>query len=330
MDWPLPIRILLLPLSWIYGLIVRSKTLLYATGVIPQKRLKGAVISVGNLTVGGTGKTPMVIWLANRFLAEGKRVAILSRGYRGAQGTSDEVELLKRRLGPAVRFGVGPDRFAEGQKLEAEEAVDVFLLDDGFQHLKLARDVNILMLERSRERRSKWLLPAGPMREPFSAWRRADLLVAARGKDDELAALSKAPRYCARTRLLGFRKLGDAGTPNDRTEIGIGPWFAFCGIGNPAAFFEDLERWNVELAGTKAFRDHHSYSASDAAGLEALAANAGAEGLVTTEKDEQNLKATKFAKLPVYVAPIEFDVSEDGEFVNEIDRILSARKGGAS
>src|SRR5580765_2959786 len=139
MDWPLPIRILLLPLSWIYGFAVRAKTLCYSTGTIKQKRLNGAVISIGNLTVGGTGKTPMVIWLAEKFLAEDKRVAILSRGYRGQQGTSDEIQLMKNRLGERVRFGVGADRYREGRKLEAAAPVDIFLLDDGFQHLRLTR-----------------------------------------------------------------------------------------------------------------------------------------------------------------------------------------------
>src|SRR6476620_1741521 len=99
MDWKMPIRILLLPFSWIYGLVVRCQTLSYATGIISQKQLKGAVVSVGNLTVGGTGKTPMVMWLAEKFLRDGRRVAILSRGYRGSAGSSDEIKLLKRRLG---------------------------------------------------------------------------------------------------------------------------------------------------------------------------------------------------------------------------------------
>ena len=107
-------------------MVVRGKALLYDTKILSQRRLKGAVVSVGNLTVGGTGKTPMVLWLAEKFLAEGKRVAILSRGYRGEQGTSDEIELLKARLGGRVRFGVGPDRFSEGRKLEEAEPVDVF------------------------------------------------------------------------------------------------------------------------------------------------------------------------------------------------------------
>src|SRR5438552_17213576 len=124
-----------------------------------QKRLKGTVISVGNLTVGGTGKTPMVIWLAEKFLAEGKRVAILSRGYRGANGSSDEIELMKFRLQGQVSFGVGKNRFAEGHRLESQQPIDVFILDDGFQHLQLARDLDILLMDVSRRLARESLLP---------------------------------------------------------------------------------------------------------------------------------------------------------------------------
>src|SRR5260370_8604992 len=113
-------------------------------GWLMTRRLKGTVISVGNITVGGTGKTPMVIWLAEKFLAEGKRVAILSRGYRGANGTSDEIELMKFRLESRVSFGVGKNRFAEGQRLEAHQPFAVFLFVDGFHHLQLHRDLDIL------------------------------------------------------------------------------------------------------------------------------------------------------------------------------------------
>src|SRR5947208_16395729 len=123
------------PVAVAYAALVRVRAWLYAQGWLRQRRLKGTVISVVNLTVGGTGKTPMVLWLAQKFLAEGKRVAILSRGYRGAHGTSDEINLLKHRLGDKVLFGVGPDRFANGSRLESENPIDVFLLDDGFQHL---------------------------------------------------------------------------------------------------------------------------------------------------------------------------------------------------
>src|SRR5437879_9300775 len=115
-------RTLLWPLSVAYGAVVRVRAWLYAQGWLRQRRLEGTVISVGNLTVGGTGKTPMVIWLAEKFLAEGKRVAILSRGYRGANGTSDEIELMKFRLKGRVSFGVGKNRFAEGHRLETQQS----------------------------------------------------------------------------------------------------------------------------------------------------------------------------------------------------------------
>src|SRR5258705_11709558 len=112
MSLSLPIRILLWPLSQIYGVAARFRILLYEKGVLKRKRLKAAVISVGNLTVGGTGKTPMVLYLGKRFLAEGKRVGILTRGYRGSGGTRDEVDLLRQRLGDNVKFGVGTDPHA--------------------------------------------------------------------------------------------------------------------------------------------------------------------------------------------------------------------------
>src|SRR5260370_34490945 len=119
------LRTLLWPLSVLYGAAVRVRAWLYAQGWLKQKRLKGAVISVGNLTVGGTGKTPMVIWLAERVLAEGKRVAILSRGYRGADGTSDEIELMKIRLQCRVSFGYGRNRLAEGLLRQAHHTIYV-------------------------------------------------------------------------------------------------------------------------------------------------------------------------------------------------------------
>src|SRR5467141_3740104 len=171
MNLPPLLRILLWPLSQVYGIYVRCRYRLYAHGWLKPKRLNATVISVGNLTVGGTGKTPMVLWLAEKFLAEGKRVAILSRGYRGSGGTSDEIELLKHRLKNRVLFGVGKDRFAAGRQLESRHPVDIFLLDDGFQHLQLARDLNILMLDGSVKLKEEWLLPAGVLREPIAACR---------------------------------------------------------------------------------------------------------------------------------------------------------------
>ena len=329
MSLPLPIRVMLLPFSWIYRSVVRVKTALYRSGVISQKRLQGAVVSVGNLTVGGTGKTPMVLWLAENFLAEGKRVAVLSRGYRGARGTNDEIEMLKQRLSGKVRFGVGPDRFALGRKLEQAEPVDVFLLDDGFQHLRLARDVDIVMLDGGKNLKDEWLLPAGPLREPIHACRRADLFVVTRKCERvpvEANDAHEQPVFYAQTRLLGFRKLRERGTGSLLTEIGDEKLFGFCGIGNPHAFFDDLQRWHTTLAGTRQFRDHHHYSQSDADELQALAKKAGVAALVTTEKDEQNLHGVNFTELPVYVAVIDFTVSSENEFRRTLERILAERR----
>src|SRR5215831_6430575 len=204
MTLPLPIRVLLWPLSVVYGVIVRCRARLYARGWLKQKRLNATVISVGNLTVGGTGKTPMVIWLAERFLAEGKRVAILSRGYRGSDGTSDEVELMKSRLKGRVAFGVGKNRFAQGQRLETRQPIDVFLLDDGFQHLQLGRDLDILLMDASRPLHGESLLPAGRLREPVSAMSRADLVVFTRtetmpGSLEAIGKLSQFPVFAATT-----------------------------------------------------------------------------------------------------------------------------------
>src|SRR5690349_24379961 len=136
MRFPCGVRLVLWPLSSLYGAATVARAWLYKRGIFPQRRLKGTVISVGNLTTGGTGKTPLVIWLAERFLAEGRRVAILSRGYHGTSGTSDEIELMRERLQGRALFGVGKNRYREGRKLEPQ-GVEIFLLDDGFQHLGL-------------------------------------------------------------------------------------------------------------------------------------------------------------------------------------------------
>src|SRR5882672_8840405 len=326
MNFPLPIRILLWPLSLIYGVGGRLRVWLYEKGVFKKKRLKAPVISVGNLTLGGTGKTPMVLYLAERFLAEGKRVGILTRGYRGVGGTSDEVEMLRQRLGDLIVFGVGADRFAEGSRIERESSVDVFLLDDGFQHLQLARDMDLLMVDGSK-RMEKWVLPAGNLREPYSACSRADALVISRTVGAQSGERPPADAvFHAETRLVGFRKLGEGGALASAAELSGNSFYAFCGIGNPQGFFRDLKRWKVEVAGTMAFRDHHRYQEPDMEALAASVRGARATALVTTEKDEQNLGGMSFLGLSVYVAVIEFFIPNEGEFFALIGRLLAERK----
>jgi tetraacyldisaccharide 4'-kinase len=330
MKLPLVLRVLLWPLSVVYGGYVRVRAAFYARGWLRQKRLRGKVISVGNLTVGGTGKTPMVLWLAEKFLAEGKRVAILSRGYRGSGGTSDEIDLMKRRLQGLVAFGVGKDRFAEGRRLEEKQPIDLFLLDDGFQHLLLARDLDIVMLDGSRKLKDQWLLPSGVLREPISACRRADILVVTRKTERpeiEAGDTHKYSIFYAQTRLLGFRRHSSHADIQYLSEIGHGPFFAFCGIGNPQAFFDDLSRWNIPVAGESIFGDHHRYTPADLLRLVKASQRAGAIAFVTTEKDAENLKGIDAPAIPIFVAVIDFALTAETEFLATLERKLSAPHG---
>ena len=272
----------------------------------------------------------MVMWLADRFLEEGKRVAILSRGYRGSGGSSDEVELMKRRLGERVLFGVGKDRYANGVRLEAQGA-QVFLLDDGFQHTQLARDVDIVLLDSMQPASERAVLPAGRLREPMSSLQRADLVVCTRTDRSErttpLIQPLKSPIFAALTELQGFRRVGGDERLMATAELPPGPYFAFCGIGSPQAFFLDLKRWRIPVAGERAFRDHHRYRAAEARELQDAAERAGAKGLVTTEKDFFNLAAVEKWRMPVYVCVIGLRVGEENEFFAAIERMLSARPG---
>lgn len=329
------LRMLLWPLSLLYGAFVRLRVWLYAKGLLKQKRLNAPVVSVGNLTVGGTGKTPMVIWIAEKLLAEGKHVAILSRGYRGANGTSDEIELMKFRLQGRVVFGVGRDRFSEGQRLETQQPIDVFLLDDGFQHLQLARDLDILLMDASRRLAGESLLPAGRLREPLSAMSRANILVFTRtenmpGTVDAIQKLNQFPVFAAATQLVGFRRLGGEISLLSSSDVGAGPFFAFCGLGNPDAFFRDLRDWGLAICGQMVFPDHHRYTEEDVLQIQLGAKRAGANAFVTTEKDEQNLGGAGFDHSPVYISVIDLAVSPETDFKNALDQTLQRSAGAAA
>jgi tetraacyldisaccharide 4'-kinase len=334
MNFPPSLRILLWPLSLLYGAAVLLRAWLYQHGWLKQKRLNGIVISVGNLTVGGTGKTPMVIWLAEKFLAQGKRVAVLSRGYRGSGETSDEIELMKNRLQGRTLFGVGRDRYSEGRRLE-REGVDVFLLDDGFQHLQLARDLDLVLIDRLQRLGGERLLPAGRLREPRSALNRADFVIYTRMDGAKqtvrlIQQLKKFPIYPASTVLLGFRESESNQPLRSARDIGPGPYFAFCGIGNPDGFFLDLERWGLSISGQQAFRDHHTYTAAEAVQLETAAAASGARALVTTEKDWHNLSAAKFKQMPLYICVIALQIPDQKQFFAAMDAKLRDRQGAAA
>jgi tetraacyldisaccharide 4'-kinase len=349
------LRAALWPASLLFGAIARLRAWLYRRGVFKQKRLAGVVISVGNLTVGGTGKTPMVMWLADRLLAEGKRVGILTRGYRGVAGESipeqeeqtspdsaplkvysDEVWIYRTRFRLKRReknllLGVGADRWEWGQRLERAGA-SCFLLDDGFQHLQLARDVDIVIIDSTDAFGGGLLLPAGRLREPPSALRRADVVVITRAQQapEVEAAVRRhtaAPVFYAQTALTEMPQRNPAQVGTMKAEPQRRKFFAFCGIGNPAAFFADLRRWKLEVAGTSVYADHYLYSQADAETLEQAAAAAGADALVCTEKDMANLREVRFMRLPVFYCRIVLHVADAANFWRLITETMERKRG---
>ncbi|MGH9704689.1 MAG: tetraacyldisaccharide 4'-kinase, partial [Candidatus Acidiferrales bacterium] len=281
------LRLPLWPFSLLYNAATRLRALAYRLGIRRQQQLNGTVISVGNLTVGGTGKTPMVIFIAHHLAAEGAHVAVLTRGYSGrqkqsqsAQGefepapstTSDEVAVMQAHLGPEIPIGVGADRFTEGRRLE-QAGIDHFVLDDGFQHLQLAREVDVLLIDATNPFNGGYLLPAGRLREPLSAMRRSDLIVITRSErapavESIIRRHTEAPIFYAQTELKGAFRLDPRALVPDVSDHFPKLPFAFCGLGNPNAFFTDLRRWGIEPVGQLDFPDHHQYSRLDILRLE--------------------------------------------------------------
>jgi tetraacyldisaccharide 4'-kinase len=315
------LRALLWPFAAAYEGVVRARASAYRRGLFHAHRLDGTVISVGNLTVGGTGKTPMVLWLAERLASEGHRAAILTRGYRGsAQGdasglpVSDEVALLRERLDGRAQLGVGKDRYAVGQTL-ARHGAEWFVLDDGFQHLALARDADIVLIDATDPFGAGRLLPTGRLREPKTALARADVVVITRSEhapavEAVVGWFTKAPVFYARTHLDAVLRVPALQVPLPEGELTRTSFFAFCGIGNPSAFFDDLLRWGVHVKGRRAFRDHHRYTAAETERLERDAMVAGADAMICTEKDVFNLRHAIPKRLPVYACRIELGLRE--------------------
>jgi tetraacyldisaccharide 4'-kinase len=316
------LQTLLWPLSVLYGAAVRLRTRAYQSGLLRRRRLDGIAISVGNLTVGGTGKTPMVLWIAERLLTENKKVGILTRGYRGQQSgtdiTGDEAQLLQSRLGDRVAFGVGPDRYVRGREL-ANRGVERFVLDDAFQHLQLARNVDIVLIDATNPFGGGHVLPAGRLREPKSALARADIVVITRsGHAPAVEAMirheSQAPIFHAEMRIDSIRVLGGKYPGIADLNASTRRLFVFCGIGNPSAFLADLRAAGFSVVGQRFFRDHHRYSQADVDSIEAAARQAGADALLCTEKDVFNLPNVRLKSLPISYCQSSLCVQGGDEF----------------
>ena len=324
------LRLLAACFGW--GVALRSAA--YRHGWLATRRLGRSVISVGNLSVGGTGKTPLVEWLARTLLERGRRPVILTRGYGRRSGAGlialepepgrapdphlvgDEPAWLARAL-PAVPIVVGADRYQAGRLAEERFNVDVHLLDDGFQHLALERDVDIVTLDATQGLTDQAMLPAGRLREPPSALARADFVVVTRSELADPAPLEaqvleinrRAAIFRSRTKLC---RLVDArsGTTLPPETLRGQPVHAFCGIGNPQAFFDDLTSWGFQVAERAIFRDHYVYGAKEIERLGARARAAGARALLVTAKDAINFPEAWRAEVPVLACAVEIELDQ--------------------
>jgi tetraacyldisaccharide 4'-kinase len=306
------------PLSGIYGGVVRTRNALYDRELLRSRRLQGAVVSVGNLSAGGTGKTPFVILLGELLKARGVKFDVLSRGYgrrsRGVrlvdpaglpQEFGDEPLLIARKL--QVPVVVGEDRYQAGRFAESRFGPQLHLLDDGFQHRALVRDFDIVLV--TPHDASDRLLPAGRLREPLSSLRRADAVVLASG--------ASAESFPIEGRILWRVRRGIE--PKNMTSNVPPRPVVFCAIARPQNFVLQLRAANIEPIAEAFYRDHHAYSEKDVRELLALKQRSEAGGFVTTEKDAVNLGGYLSALAPLTVVPVKMELSDAA---NALDTML--------
>lgn len=336
--------IFLAPFGWIYGLVMWARNWLYDRGILKSYALGAGTISVGNITAGGTGKTPLVALIAEILADAGEKVCILTRGYRRLNenervlvsdgntvladadtGGDEPVELAQKLLGKAVVIA-DADRISAAKWAKDNFEVTTFILDDAFQHRRVKRDVDILCIDATRPFGNERLLPAGSLREAPAALNRADAIVIT---GDELsmyvgekiaAHCSKAAIFHAKPVLSRTYFLADGDDSERPNEV-----FAFCALATPERFTVFLQNNGFDIVGSKVFRDHHRYSQADIEGIEAAARTANAKALFTTHKDAVKLADLSFT-IPCYVAEIRMEITDPEEFRD----LLGALSAGLS
>jgi tetraacyldisaccharide 4'-kinase len=332
------------PIAIVYEGVVRLRAACYRSGVFKSVRVTPRVVSVGNLTVGGAGKTPFTIRLAELIRQQGRSVAVLSRGYKrksristilvsdgekilaNAQSSGDEASLIARRLS-RIPVVAGSPKWRAAQWLESKLNVEWIVLDDGFQHLKLLRDRNILLLDAERPFDNGQLIPLGRLREPLSAVSRASVVVlvgdsAQKPVDkilkEKLRLLCPlAPVFTAHREGIGVSTLEGQKIAPTESLAGM-KLFAFCGLARSEQFFQDLKTQGLKLADQTAFADHHQYRASDARRILTRASAAGAEALITTAKDATKLSPRAFGNWLCYVYEIKMVIDDEAELIKAV------------
>ncbi len=303
-------------LSHIYGAVVGLRNRAYDRQLPNVARVPVPVISVGNITAGGTGKTPVVEYLAAYERAGGRRAAVVTRGYRrktkgnllvsdgrgyvatAREGGDEAVQIARKIDGLVV---IADEKRSRGCRRAVDEfSVEVIILDDAFQHRGMHRDVDIVVIDSGDDLSTQRLLPAGRLREPLVNLQRADVVVLSKcgpatpveERLRAIAAHTDAPVFAARFAARRLRRLGEEeGLPLD--ALGDLPVGSFCGIGNPAGFRQTLEELHAAVVTTRAFPDHYWYGEKDFSALQEQGTRVGANGWITTEKDAVRLINTR-------------------------------------
>ncbi len=300
------VAILLTVLSLLFGAVITLNRLLFSVGIRRSRSVGPPVVSVGNIAVGGGGKTPIVMWIADILKDRGIKVAILSRGYgRKESGTrilgertgqndpdpeqyGDEPCLIFKRTGLPVY--ISANRYDAAAAAENDREVDIFIMDDGFQHYPVKRDLDIVTLDNGRRLGNGKLIPSGILREYVGRLMDADIIIVTKAGNvddafsEHLTAFTNAPVCWSDYRITGLVR-GDSDTLLPTDQLAGRRFVAFSGIADPASFESLAENLPGEMVKSVRFRDHHIYNLTDVKELERLAGPLGATALVTTEKD---------------------------------------------
>lgn len=317
--------------SWPYGLGAWTRNRLFDRGWKRVNRAAVPVVSVGNLTLGGTGKTPCVEWVARYFCERGVQVAIVSRGYGAQAGRNDEAMVLEENL-PDVPHLQGADRFAEARRAVEELESELVVLDDGFQHRRLHRDLDIVLIDATHPPARDRLFPRGTLREPASGLGRAHAILLTRCDQvpaSEVEAIRnwlkrrwpRTPVATAEHRPVALvRGEGESEPAEMLAGRTVG---AFCGIGNPAAFRRTLKAMGAAVAEFRAYRDHHGYARADVEDLTRWAGTLPVGALIaTTQKDWVKLRVNELAGRPLWAVRIGLSFRDgEAEFAAVLERV---------
>lgn len=328
-------RLALLAASVPYGLAVRLRNTLFDRGWRQVVRADVPVVSLGNLTTGGTGKTPFAAHVARWYRARGVRVCFVSRGYGAEPGAANDEVLVLDLLCPDVPHLPGPDRVASARIACEELESQLLILDDGFQHRRLKRDLDLVLIDATNPWGYGHLLPRGLLREPPAGLRRAHAVVLTRVDQATAAQVDAIRRRVARIRgaddlicaaFPPVQLVNSVGASAALESLGRQRVLAFCGIGNPDAFASSLRLTGMEIAGLQSFDDHHAYTRQDVDDLRRWAASAtDAAAVLTTQKDLVKIGLEELGGRPLWAVEIGVRIVEGADRLDaQLARLLPA------